>query len=110
MNAQRFTIKSQDALQGMQQIAEENGHQEIKDLHLLSAMLKETESLVIPVLQKLEVNTTDLERKVEDALKKLPKVSGVRFILLRKFWTSYTRLKEKRTSYRTIISVWSIFF
>ena len=76
MNAQRFTIKSQDALQGMQQIAEENGHQEIKDLHLLAAMLKETESLVIPVLQKLEVNTTDLERKVEDALKKLPKVSG----------------------------------
>ena len=76
MNAQRFTIKSQDAIQGMQQIAEENGHQEIKDLHLLAAMLKETESLVIPVLQKLEVNTTDLERKVEDALKKLPKVSG----------------------------------
>ncbi len=39
MNTQRFTIKSQELLADMQDLASSYGHQEIKDLHLLQAML-----------------------------------------------------------------------
>lgn len=76
MNAQRFTLKSQDTLDSMQSLAQEYGHQEIRDLHLLAAMLKQEDSLVLPALQKLEVNVSGLSTELENALKRLPRVSG----------------------------------
>ncbi len=81
MNAQRFTLKSQETIQAMQALAEEYGHQEIRDLHLLAALLKQSESLVIPALQKLEVNTSKLAPEVENALNALPRVSGAQVYL-----------------------------
>jgi len=76
MNAQKFTLKSQEALQAMQALAEEYGHQEIRDLHLLAALLRQSDSLVLPALQKLEVNLSKLTGDLENALAKLPRVSG----------------------------------
>jgi ATP-dependent Clp protease ATP-binding subunit ClpB len=81
MNTQRFTIKSQETLQAMQNLAQENGHQEIRDLHLLSAMLRQSESLVVPALQKLELGIPRLEQQLEAALNKLPRVSGAQVYL-----------------------------
>ncbi len=81
MNTQRFTLRSQETLQAMQNLAEEYGHQEIRDLHLLAAMLKQSDSLVLPALQKLEVNTAKLATQVENELKKLPRVSGAQVYL-----------------------------
>jgi ATP-dependent Clp protease ATP-binding subunit ClpB len=48
MNTQRFTIKSQEALQEMQNLATQHGHQEIKALHLLAAMLQQADTLIVP--------------------------------------------------------------
>ncbi|MDD3464029.1 MAG: ATP-dependent chaperone ClpB [Candidatus Cloacimonetes bacterium] len=76
MNAQKLTLKSQEALQAMQALAEEYGHQEIRDLHLLAALLRQSDSLVLPALQKLEVNLSKLTGDLENALAKLPRVSG----------------------------------
>jgi ATP-dependent Clp protease ATP-binding subunit ClpB len=76
MNLQRFTIKAQEMLQSAQQMAMDNGHPEIGELHLLSAMLTQEDSLVKPVLQKLEVSLTLLEDKLQQALAKLPRVQG----------------------------------
>ncbi|MDZ4122115.1 MAG: ATP-dependent chaperone ClpB, partial [Candidatus Cloacimonadaceae bacterium] len=76
MNAQRFTIKSQELINATQSLAYELGHQEIGDLHLLLAMLKQEEGLVRPVLQKLEVPVPQLESELDTALQKLPRVSG----------------------------------
>lgn len=76
MNLQRFTIKAQEMLQTAQQLAIDNGHQEIGELHLLKAMLIQEDSLVKPVLQKLEVSLSLLDDKLEQALAKLPRVQG----------------------------------
>ena len=76
MNTQRFTLRSQETLQEMQNLAQENGHQEIKDLHLLAAMLRQEESLVPSALHKLEVNPGALSQAVDSELQKLPRVSG----------------------------------
>ncbi len=76
MNTQRFTIKSQELLADMQDLASSYGHQEIKDLHLLKAMLTQEEGLIQPALEKLEVSIPKVKSEVENALNKLPKVSG----------------------------------
>jgi ATP-dependent Clp protease ATP-binding subunit ClpB len=76
MNLQRFTIKAQEMLQAAQHQAAEHGNQEITELHLLQAMLEQEDSLVRPVLQKLEVSLSLLSDKLQQALAKLPKVQG----------------------------------
>lgn len=76
MNTQRLTIKSQELLSAAQSLASENGHQEIKDLHLLKAMLEQKEALIHPILAKLEINAPALAAELEDLLRKLPRVQG----------------------------------
>jgi len=63
-------------LADMQDLASSYGHQEIKDLHLLKAMLTQEEGLIQPALEKLEVSIPKVKSEVENALNKLPKVSG----------------------------------
>ncbi len=76
MQMDKFTIKAQEVLSEAQRMASENGNQSVGDIHLLSAMLKQKEGIITPILRKLEVNIDDLEGKVKDALAKQPKVSG----------------------------------
>ncbi|PKN72914.1 MAG: ATP-dependent chaperone ClpB [Candidatus Cloacimonetes bacterium HGW-Cloacimonetes-3] len=76
MNTQRFTIKSQEMISAMQELASERGHQEILGLHMLLAMLAQEDTLILPILQKLEVPLAALKSSLEAALQKLPRVSG----------------------------------
>ncbi len=76
MQFDKFTIKSQEALSGARSIASENGHQSIEDVHIISAMLKQKDGIIIPVLQKLETDPEDFRAKVESLIKNIPKVSG----------------------------------
>lgn len=76
MNTQRLTIKSQELVSAMQELATENGHQQITDLHLLAAMLDQAEALIHPILSKLEVQEDELTRQIHIALQKLPRVQG----------------------------------
>lgn len=76
MNTNRFTIKSQETISAMQELAAGLGHQEIKDLHLLGAMLAQEDTLVVPIMQKLEIPLAAIKSAVESALQKLPRVSG----------------------------------
>lgn len=76
MNTQRLTIKSQELISAMQNLAQEYGHQEIRDLHLISAMQAQGESLLHPLLAKLEIPEETLNQALTQALHKLPKVRG----------------------------------
>lgn len=76
MQIEKFTIKAQEALSRAQSIALENGHQYIDDIHLMGALLGQEGSIVVSILQKLEVNIDDFSKKVEDAIQKYPKVYG----------------------------------
>jgi len=81
MNTQRFTITSPQALQEMQNLATQHGHQEIRALHLLAAMLNQADTLILPALQKLEIDSAGLQNRLEEALRKLPRVSGAQVYL-----------------------------
>ena len=76
MQFDKFTIKSQEAIQKSQAIAERLGHQEIKPEHLLATLLEQKDGVIIPVLQKMEVNLATLKAEAGHLLQKLPKVSG----------------------------------
>ncbi len=77
MQFDKFTIKSQEALSDARSIASENGHQSIEDVHIMSAMLKQKDGIIIPVLQKLEVDPEDFRTKIDSLIKNTPKVTGV---------------------------------
>ncbi|MGC1293495.1 MAG: ATP-dependent chaperone ClpB [Alloacidobacterium sp.] len=72
----KFTVKSQEAIQSAGTLATEHGNPELLPLHLLAALLEDKESIIVPVLQKVGVATDQLTTKTTEALNKLPKVSG----------------------------------
>ncbi|MCI0708509.1 MAG: ATP-dependent chaperone ClpB [Ignavibacteriae bacterium] len=76
MNFNKFTIKSQEALQNAQAIASSYNNQMIEPEHLLAALVQDSEGIVIPLLQKLGANVNYLKIKINEAIERLPKVQG----------------------------------
>jgi len=72
----KFTVKSQEAVQNASQLAAENGNPEILPLHLLAVLLADKEGVIPAVLDKIGVATPQLEAKTLEAVNQLPKVSG----------------------------------
>ncbi len=76
MNANNFTTKALEALSNAQQEAFNNGHPQLETIHMLKGMLDaDTDSLPF-LLEKAGVNRNILLGKVEERLKKMPKISG----------------------------------
>jgi len=76
MNFNKFTIKSQEAVQNAQEIAGSYGNQAIEPEHLLAALVQDSEGIVVPLLQKLGANLNYVKIKINEAVEKLPKVQG----------------------------------
>ena len=72
----KFTVKSQEALQVAQGSAAENGNPEVLPLHLMAALMEDKEGVVLPVLEKVGVGVQALLAAVNSAIAKLPKVQG----------------------------------
>ena len=76
MNFNNFTIKSQEAVQQAQQLAQSIGHQQIENEHLLKAIFEVDENVTPFILKKLNVNISLLQQILDKQLESLPKVSG----------------------------------
>ncbi len=76
MNFQKFTLKSQEAIQTSQEIALNYNHQTIEPIHLFSALIQDEDGLTVEILKKLEVNIARIRINVNVLLESLPKVSG----------------------------------
>ena len=76
INVNKFTLKSQEALQTAQQIAENYSNQIIEPEHLFAAIVQDTEGTVIAILQKLGISKEEIQIKAGEFLESLPKVSG----------------------------------
>src|SRR5580765_7464908 len=77
MQLDRLTIKSQEALQEAQRIAQGFLHQEIDGEHLLLAMIGQQDSLIPDLLEKIEVPPAKLKPDLERELQRRHKVSGI---------------------------------
>ena len=83
MNFNNFTIKSQEALQQAQQLAQELGHQQIENEHLFKAISIVDENVTPFLLKKLSINVNLFTQLLDKTLESFPKVSGGDIMLSR---------------------------
>ncbi len=90
MNLNNFTIKSQEAVQLAQQVAQELSHQQIENEHIFKAIAQVDENVLPFILKKLNVNTNLLNQILEKELESFPKVSGGEIMVSREAGKSLT--------------------
>jgi ATP-dependent Clp protease ATP-binding subunit ClpB len=72
----KLTVKAQEALQGAQEIAAKASQQQVEPVHLLAALLAQSDGLVAPLLAKLGASPEAISADVRREIDRLPKVSG----------------------------------
>jgi ATP-dependent Clp protease ATP-binding subunit ClpB len=72
----KFTLKSQGAIQKASSLANENGQPEVLPMHLLTALLEDREGIIGPLLQKVGIPIEQLLASAHKAIATLPKVTG----------------------------------
>ncbi|WP_037320192.1 ATP-dependent chaperone ClpB [Salegentibacter sp. Hel_I_6] len=83
MNFNNFTIKSQEAIQQAQQLAQELGHQQIENEHIFKAISIVDENVAPFLLKKLNINVNLFNDILDKTLQSFPKVSGGDIVLSR---------------------------
>ena len=78
MNLQNFTQKSQEAIQNAQNLAIRNNHQQLEQIHLLTALLQQDGGLIPQLLRKMDITVESLQAAAQAELRKLPGVTGAR--------------------------------
>ncbi|MBF2709683.1 ATP-dependent chaperone ClpB [Flavobacterium soyangense] len=91
MNINKFTIKSQEAIQLSQQLAQSFGQQQIENEHILKAIFEVDENVAPFILKKLNVNVPLFQQIIDSTIQSFPKVSGGEIMLSR---TANTTLNE----------------
>ena len=91
MNINKFTIKSQEAIQKAQQLAQNFGQQQIENEHIFKAIFEVDENVLPFILKKLNVNVSLFEQILDSTIQSFPKVSGGEIMLSR---ISNTTLNE----------------
>ena len=76
MNFNNFTIKSQEVVQKAIDFTKQSGQQQIEPVHLLKAIISESETIVNFIFQKLGANLNGVKMGVDQTIASLPRVSG----------------------------------
>src|SRR5882724_7080858 len=76
MNIEKYTERSRGFIQSAQSLAMRDGHQQFSTLHMLKVLLDDNEGLASGLIDRAGGNSRAILKATEDALKKLPKVSG----------------------------------
>ncbi|MEE8817110.1 MAG: Clp protease N-terminal domain-containing protein [Lachnospiraceae bacterium] len=76
MNIQKFTQKSVEAINNCSAIATENGNQQVEQVHLLDALLRVDDSLIVKLLEKMNIDAAQFTADTERQISNLVKVQG----------------------------------
>ena len=76
MNSDNMTRKSIEGFNTAVNLAKDNGNQEVGQVHLLAALLGQSDGIVPVLLKKAGISVETLKRRAEEEIAKLPKVSG----------------------------------
>ncbi|MEK0312376.1 ATP-dependent chaperone ClpB [Cohnella sp. 56] len=76
MDFNKYTQKLQEAVAGAQSLAGASGHPEIDSLHLLAALLKQQDGLLPRLLQRADIQPTEMDRQAMSRLMRRPRVGG----------------------------------
>jgi len=88
MNFNNYTIKSQEAIQQAQQIAQWYEHQQIENAHILKAIFEVDENVLPFILKKLGINTDIFKKTLDSILQSIAKVQGGEMMLSRQASTT----------------------
>ncbi len=83
MNFNNFTIKSQEVIQKAIELTRHEGQQQIEPVHIVKAIISESETIVNFVFQKLGANLNAVNISIDNEIKSFPKVSGADVVLSR---------------------------
>jgi len=73
---EKMTVKAQEALQQANDVAARHENQQIEPVHLLEALVSQTDGVVPPLLARLGIRTEALTQEIEREIARLPKVQG----------------------------------
>ena len=76
MNINKFTQKSVEAVQKLEEVAYDYGNQEVTEEHLLYNLINQEDSLILKLLEKMGIDTEAFKKSVSDALEAQVKVQG----------------------------------
>src|SRR5437764_12244113 len=76
MNIEKYTERARGFIQSAQSLAMREGHQQFSPLHMLKVLLDDSEGLAGGLIDRAGGNSRAILKATEDALNKLPKVSG----------------------------------
>lgn len=89
INPNRFTTKSQEAIASAQKISGDYAQQQVDAAHLLSALIKQEDGVVLSILNKLAVQMNFLETEVDAEIKKIPKIEATPPVVGQVYLTPY---------------------
>ncbi|GAF76827.1 unnamed protein product, partial [marine sediment metagenome] len=98
MNLNKFTLKSQEALESAQTFSAEFNHPQIEPEHLLLSLIAQEEGITRNILSKLEVNPDAVEARVREVLGAMPKVSGQAQVYLSQSLSAILNSAQKEAS------------
>ncbi|MCD6308233.1 MAG: ATP-dependent chaperone ClpB [Candidatus Latescibacteria bacterium] len=98
MNMNRFTLKSQNALESAQGLALGYGHAQIEPEHLLLSLIRQEEGIARSILAALEANPDQVEARTVEVLDAMPKVSGQQEVYLSRQLSSVLNEAQKEAS------------
>jgi len=73
---EKMTVKAQEAIQSAQAVAARHENQQIEPIHLLAALVAQTDGVVPPLLARLGIHTEALTQEIEREIARVPKVQG----------------------------------
>ena len=76
MNIEKYTQKSTEAIRDARALAVENGNQTLEQVHLLSALISDSDGLIPGLLKSMNANVSGMVSDLSAAISALPKVSG----------------------------------
>ena len=76
LDPKKWTTKTQQAVAAAQELAQTNANPEITPDHLLAALVRQDDSIVLPVLQKLGLAPLMVRNRADEAVARLPKAYG----------------------------------
>jgi ATP-dependent Clp protease ATP-binding subunit ClpB len=80
MNLNNFTIKAQEIVQQAQQLAFSDQSPNIETAHILKALINDTDGPISYLLKKNNINIPFVEGKLQEQIKRLPKMQGGEYI------------------------------
>ncbi len=95
MDINKLTIKSQEAIAAAQQLVTEKKQQELSVWHLLLALLQQSDSIIKPLLQKLDVDMASLVKDVQSEIDKKPSVEGGQMYIAQEVQTVFVAAEKE---------------